>query len=200
MLFKLSDPHARSLVEVSITFHGQALSDALTSRSGCLWGLLRAAGFLALLYFALGWELTSPRYFPELAFHPAVLLLAYLALRGSLAVSLALAFLAGILLDAGGACHLGIHPLPMVLATGAVLLLRNAPHFPQDRSWYAAALAGAAAHFLYSATVLLVPWNTSPRDVLYQLGIGTLLAAFAYTPALAFLLDLAGAGGKTPAT
>lgn len=199
MLFKLSDPKARSLVEVSITLHGQAFSDALTSRSGCLWGLFRAAGFLALLYFALGWELTSPRYFPELAFHPAVLLVAYLALRGSLAVSLVLALLSGILLDAGAACHLGIHPLPMVLATGAVAILRNSPHFPQDHSWHAAALAGAAAHFLYSATVLLVPWNATPREVLCQLVVGTLLAAFAYTPALAFLLDLAGAGGKTSA-
>lgn len=200
MLFKLSDPKARSLVEVSITFHGQALSDALTSRSGCLWGLLRTVGFLALLYFALGWELTSQRYFPELAFHPAVLLLAYLALRGGLVLSMALALLTGILLDAGGACHLGIHPLPMVLAIGAVALLRNTPRFPQEHSWYAAALAGATAHFLYSATVLLVPWNATPRDILYQLGVGTLLAAFAYTPVLAFLLDLAGDGGKASAT
>jgi hypothetical protein len=196
MLFKVSDPNARSLVEISITFHGQALSDALTSRSGCLWGLLRAAGFLALLYFALGWELTSHRYFPELALHPAILLLAYLALRGSLGVSLTLALLTGFLLDAGAACHPGIHTLPVVLATAAVILLRNTPHFPKEHSWYAAALAGATAHFLYAAVVLLVTWNATPQEILYQLAIGTLLAAFAYTPTLAFLLDLTGTTRK----
>ncbi len=192
MLFKVSDPNAHSLVEISITFHGQALSDALTSRSGCLWGLLRTAGFLALLYFALGWELTSHRFFPELALHPAILLLAYLALRGSLGISLTLALLTGILLDAGAACHPGIHTLPTVLATAAVILLRNATHFPKEHSWYAAALAGATAHFLYAATLLLTAWNATPQEILHQLVNGTLLAAFAFTPTLAFLLDLPG--------
>lgn len=36
MFFKISDPNARSLIEVEVTLHPEAIRDALTARTGCL--------------------------------------------------------------------------------------------------------------------------------------------------------------------
>ncbi len=185
---KLADSQNHALVEVSVTLHPDAIRESLLGRSGCLWGFLRMAGFLVLLYFSLGWELVAGRFFPELFFHPLVLLLAYLALRCPMGIPMVLALLAGILWDCGAAVPLGVHPLALILSTGGVALLACGAFFPNPpRGWYAAALAGGTAHLLYALAELTLcgGWHQAPGI----LGMGTLLAAFGYLPALSWILD-----------
>ena len=185
---KFSDSQDHSLLEVSVTFHPEAIRQALFGRQGCLLRLLRMTCFLGMLYLAMGWEMCSPRFFPELAFHPLPLLLAFLSLRCPMGLPMTLALVAGILLDGGTASPLGVHPLALLLSTGAVAILEKSPLFPQNpRGWHAAALAGGGAHFFYAAACLCLAGNG--KDALWQLGAGTPLAALGYMPALACFLD-----------
>ncbi|MGN0866441.1 MAG: hypothetical protein ACI4SG_02025 [Oligosphaeraceae bacterium] len=193
---KLADSQNHALLEVSVTLHPEAIRQSLTGRAGCLWGFLRMAGFLVLLYFFLGWELVAGRFFPELHLHPLPLLLAYLALRAPMGLPMILAWLAGVLLDCGMALPPGVHALALTLSTGGVAVLAISPLFPVNpRGWYAAALAGGAAHLLYALVEIALcgTWSRAPG----ALGMGTLLAAFGYSPTLSWILDRFSAEGQT---
>ncbi len=185
---KLTDSQNHALLEVSVTLHPQAIRQSLTGRSGCLWGGLRKVGFLLLLYFFLGWELVAGRFFPELHLHPLPLCLAYLALRAPMGLPMLLAWGAGILWDGSVALPLGVHSLTLCLSTGTVAVLASHPLFPQNpRGWHAAALAGGTAHLLFALAEIALcgTWKQAPG----ALGMGTLLAAFGYLPALSWILD-----------
>lgn len=196
MFFKISDPNARSLIEVEVTLHPGAIRDALTARTGCLWGMVWLAGYLALLYLSLGYELASHRFFPELGFHPVPLMLAYLALRGGMAVPMALSLVCGLLLDSGWRMPLGVNALILVLSTSAVALVSHEiKGFPWRKGWLASALAGGLGNLIFTLCREFVIWENLSR-ILLTVGVSTLLAAVAYMPAISATFDFVKGGRR----
>ena len=155
MQVTISDPNARSLVEIDITFHPEAIRGSLASRTGCLGCTLRAAGFMLLFYLAIGFQLTLPRLFPELWLHPLVILLAYTACRTSLATPLILATIGGICLDAGLAKLPGPTSMLLIAIAGTLHGLARAPSWPQFHGGLQAILAAAFANLLFAIGNLL---------------------------------------------
>ena len=194
MLANFTNHEKRSLVEVEVTFHPEALREALLGRGGALWKLLRGMALALAFLLALGVELAMPRHFPEVPVRPLLLMVAYMALHASLGVALAVALVAGWLLDAGGGLLPGAHLLPMVLVAGLLQLLRNLPSWDELGGWVRAAVAGALATFLMTAYETLgmgvgTPWDVWWRTALREGLLGTALAGVAAAPALFFLLD-----------
>ncbi|MCQ2404257.1 MAG: hypothetical protein MJ202_11115 [Lentisphaeria bacterium] len=190
MICRISDSQKNALVEVSLTIHPEAIREMLSSRNGWWLGVLRLAGFQALLYCALGMELALPRLFPELGLHPVVLLLAYLVMRKALIWPLLLSLFCGILLDAGFAVPLGFHPLLLSGALTGLVLLAKPLRLINASPWREAALSGAVVTLIFSLGNWAFCGFADMQGALTTMGIGTLLAGLAYMPALVFLLDL----------
>ena len=191
MICRISDSQKNALVELSLTIHPEAIREMLSSRNGWWLGMLRLAGFLALLYCALGMELALPRLFPELGLHPVVLLLAYLVMRNALIWPLILALLCGILLDAGFTVPMGFHPLLLTGALTGLVLLAKPLCLTNTAPWREAALSGAVVTLIFSLGIWAFSGFADRQSALISMGIGTLLAGLAYMPVLVFLLDLA---------
>ena len=201
MLVKISDPNARSLVEIDITFHPEAIRGALASGSGCLGFALRATGFLLLFYLCIGFQLTLPRYLPELWLHPLVILLAYAACRSSLATTLALATLGGICLDAGLARLPGPSALLLIAIAATLHGLAKTPSWPRAHGGLQAILAAAYANLLFVLGNLLflaghLPWRTRLALLPAAAGLGTITNALAFAPVLFFCLDAISSLGQ----
>lgn len=193
---KIRDRKSRALLEVSVTVHPEAIREMLIGRDGFLWRFARFAGFLALLYFSLGFELTSGKYFAELGFHPTVLLLAYLASRSSLVRSLCAAIICGAILDAGSAAPLGFNALLLTASTGVASLFHNVKREPgEGRFWITDALSGGCANALY--VIILAAIRRSAMDEPRMMLVGISLAFLSYMPCLAFLLDFVRNGFRS---
>lgn len=189
MFFKVSDKKSRALIEVDVTIHPSAIREMLTARDGAFMRLMRMIGFVALAYLVIGFEVTSGKCFSEIGFHPAALILAYAAMGGSVGITMLMSILCGILLDAGFAAPLGMHALLLALSTGAVAALCGTDGEEQAaRPWTAYALCGACANGIFTFGSMLFRGNFHefPEQVL----LSTALAAIAYMPVTAFLLDL----------
>lgn len=185
--FHLSDSQDRAFFEIEATIHPEVIRNALTSRSGCLWAMLRCVGFLALLYLALGYELAATRYFPEPGFHPVVLLLALSALHAKIGWPLGLAILCGVLLDAGEALPIGGYACILVTATGAAAIPARLPEFHRLNRWCKAAVAGVLANLVFTLGQLLFLPGYRLADFPYAVCLSTLLAGVAYMPVLQLL-------------
>lgn len=191
MFFKVSDRNSHALIEVNVTVHPTAIREMLTARDGAFRGFLRLVVFLALLYLSIGYEVTCGKYFPELGLHPTVLLLTYMAMNCSIGWTMVLAIICGALLDAGFAAQLGMHALLLAVATGAVAVLFDDDGSERSSySWKACALCGACANGIFTFGGMLFRGNfiEFPEQVL----LSTALAATAYMPVAAFLLNLFG--------
>ena len=187
---------SNALIEVNITFHPEALREALSLRSGAAGRLLRMVSLCLFAYLAIGMQMVMPRFYPELRCNPAPLLVAYCALRsrGALLPS-ALALAAGLAMDAGAGCRPGAIAIPMVAIAGLLHMVAN--FFRGWRlldRWGEAAVGGAIANGVFSLwTICLLADGMPWRHRLYLCAVdtlpGMLLAAVAYAPVAFFVAD-----------
>lgn len=194
MRIQLPNSQDRSLLEVEITLHPEALKHLLFDRHGGLWLILRV--FLAALavYTALGFQTALPQFFPELWLQPLVIILAYLACRSPLPVALTAALAAGIALDAELVMPLGAETTVLVITTAAAALLYERLGGMKQNGGATAIIIGGMTTALYTlAHILFLGGGApfSPRAALLPaaLGIGVLLNAFALAPLIFFCLD-----------
>ncbi len=193
MQFKITDPNAHALIEVEITLHPEALRQAITGRRGWIAGWLHALIILSALYFAIAFEVTLPRCWLELRFHPLPLVAAYIAWRYGItrgciaALSAALAYSAWLTLQLPQQCIITI----LAAALPAIVL----PALPLLRKcgWRSAALIGAIASFVYCSGELFVNLPM-PAALFFKLFanevcFAALINAVIYAPLLFVLLD-----------
>ena len=194
MRHNFTNREKRSLVEVEITLHPEAIRKACLGRDGLLWQVVRMAFLVLVFQLALGAELAMPRYFPEVPIHPLLLVIAYLSIHVSFGVALTAAWCAGFLLDAGCGLFPGVHLIPFLLIVGLLQTLRSLPQWEELGGWGRAAVTGASANFLlvvYEVLFLSIGvsweiwWQTTLREGL----LGTFLAAVAAAPVFFFCLD-----------
>lgn len=196
MFFKVSDKKSRALIEVDVTWHPGAIRDMLTAQDGFVRSGARLICFLVLMYLSVGYEITSGKYFPELGFHPAVLLLAHLAMTTSVGWTMAAAFVCGMLLSAGFAAPLWSYALLLTIVCGCVSSLSGkAEAAEKENTWGRCALCGACANGIFTVVNTLIAGNL--RDFPEQVLLSTALAAVSYMPAISFLLNIASRRDKT---
>jgi len=184
---------SKAFIEVDITFHPEALREALSLRNGAFGRLLRMLSLCLFAYLAIGLQIAMPRYFPELRCNPAPLLVAYCAVRSRGALLPAVLSVAvGLLLESSFGCPLGALAIPLV---GIAAALNLASHEVVGRrwrwhplgGWTTAALCGAFADGLYAfwTTLFLsagIPWRQRLLLCATDALPGMLLAAVAYAP------------------
>ena len=130
-----SKQQAPSLVEFEVTVHPEAFRRLLSPRGGLL-GLFRYALLALMVYLSLGFQLTLPRFLPELQANPLVLMLAFIALRSEDALlPSACAFLMGLLLDIGLEMPLGGNAALLVASTALVHLCGHGGLRTMRQAW-----------------------------------------------------------------
>lgn len=194
MRANITNREKRSLLEVEVTLHPEAIREACLGRDGCLLQTARLVLLALVFLLALGAELAMPRYFPEVPIRPLLMVVAYLSIHFSLGLALTMACCAGFLLDAGCGLLPGAHLPPFVLVVGVLQTLQNLPQWEDLGGWGRAAMSGALANCLlaiYEALFLSigVPWEVWWQTTLREGLLGTFLSAVATAPVLFFCLD-----------
>ena len=194
MKANISNREKRSLVELEITFHPEAIREAFVGREGCLWKMLRLGLMAFFFWLALGGELAMPRFFPELPVHPLTILVAYVACHLPMGYSFLIALCGGFLLDAGNGLLPGWHSLGMVLMAASVHALSHLEEWKELTGWWQAAWAGGGGMFVmaFYETIVInyaMGWNSLGWRFLYEVLLGTLLAVLAMGPILFFGMD-----------